>query len=71
MSVRGKKLRLGLSTFLRQYARKSVQGYDPNDRAYDRRIERLVRGMRPEVLDRLLRDEAGPPRPTRKATKRK
>ncbi|PYR65334.1 MAG: hypothetical protein DMF87_18135 [Acidobacteria bacterium] len=61
MILRGKKLRLELGTFLRQYARKSVPGWDPNDRTYGRKIERIVRRMDPEKLDRLLRDESDAP----------
>ena len=50
-------MRLELGTFVRQYARKKTAGHDPNDRKYDRQVERLVRTMPPDELDQLLRDE--------------
>jgi len=46
-----------VSRFLRQYARKAYPKYDPNDRSYSRTIERKVKQMRPEDLDRLIRGE--------------
>jgi len=55
MSNRGKKLQKELGAFLKQYARKAYRNIDPNDRRYDRKIERLVKRLRPEELDRLLR----------------
>ena len=42
--------------FAQQYARKAQPGLDPNDRSYDRRIEKEMKQMRPEILDALLRD---------------
>jgi uncharacterized protein (TIGR02996 family) len=50
-------LEADIGIFLRKYARKSQKTYDPNDRHYDRRIEQLVKRMRPEDLDRLIRGE--------------
>lgn len=32
-------------------------GSDPNDRHYSRKLEAEIKRMRPEDLDRLLRDE--------------
>lgn len=46
-----------LSTFVQQYARKAYPGMDPNDRRYDRNIEKKVRKMDPEELDYLLRED--------------
>jgi hypothetical protein len=43
-----------VAAFLRQYARKSHAGQDPNDRRYSREIERMVKRMRPEDFDALL-----------------
>lgn len=43
--------------FLHGYGRSSRKTVDPNDRSYDREVEQLVRRMRPEDLDRLMRDE--------------
>jgi uncharacterized protein (TIGR02996 family) len=43
--------------FLRQYARKAHRGHDPNDRHYSRAVERKVKRMKAEELDRLIRGE--------------
>jgi hypothetical protein len=47
-----------IGTFLREYGRQSRKrnGYDPNDRTYDRKVERIVKRMPPEDLDRIMRD---------------
>ncbi len=61
MAKRDKQqLRSRIAKFLRQYARKSGSRYarfDPNDRHYDREIEKLVKRLNPEELDRLLRED--------------
>ena len=46
-----------LTRFLQGYGRKRQKGQDPNDRHYDPRIERRIRQMKPEELDRLMRGE--------------
>jgi hypothetical protein len=46
-----------LTTFVQQYARKAYPNWDPNDRRYDRDVEKRVKRMRPEELDQLLRDD--------------
>ena len=46
-----------VATFIRQYTRKAAQNVDPNDRQYDRDIEQKIRRMRPEELDRLIRED--------------
>jgi hypothetical protein len=43
--------------FVDQYGRKAQKGIEPNDRAYDRNVEKTVKRMRPEQLDELLRDD--------------
>jgi hypothetical protein len=43
--------------FMAQYGRRAHKGHDPNDRSYDREIERSVRGMDPIELDRLMRED--------------
>lgn len=43
-------------TFIKQYARKAPKSGDPNDRSYDRSLQRRARRMRPEELDTLLRN---------------
>jgi hypothetical protein len=45
-----------LQLFVKQYARKRQRGVEPNDRTYDREVERLVQTMSPVELDALLRD---------------
>ncbi len=44
-------------TFLRLYGRKAQKGREPNDRPYDRVIERELRRRKPEELDRLVNGE--------------
>lgn len=46
-----------LIRFVQEYARKARPGLDPNDRSYDRGIEARIKRMRPEELDRLLRED--------------
>jgi len=43
--------------FIRQYGRKAQKNVEPNDRRYDRDVERQVRRMDPIALDRLLHDD--------------
>lgn len=52
-----KQLRNRIAVFLRHYERMAPPIAAPNDRRYDREIERIVRRMDPEELDRLIRDE--------------
>jgi len=57
MAKRDKKqLSNRIATFLRKYARKSDAHHDPNDRSYDREIEKIIKSMSPEELDRLMRE---------------
>lgn len=57
MSKRDRKqLANRIAVFVRQYGRKADSSFDPNDRAYDRRIEALIRKMSAEELDKLLRE---------------
>ena len=63
MSRRGKKLRQELGVFLRKYSRQSQSGQEPNDRSYDRQMERLIKQMKPEDLDALMRGEDEEPSP--------
>ena len=37
-----------LRLFVRQYARKAREGAEPNDRSYERDLERQVKRMRPD-----------------------
>jgi hypothetical protein len=43
--------------FVQQYGRKAHKGNDPNDRSYDRKVERAVKRMKPGKLDELLWDD--------------
>jgi hypothetical protein len=52
-----KKLASRISIFAKKYARRAHPGHDPNDRNYDRKIEKLVKRMKPEELDRIMRDD--------------
>jgi hypothetical protein len=52
-----KQLRDQLGLFIQQYGRKKNAGQDPNDRAYDRKLEKKIRKMDPMELDALLRDD--------------
>ena len=54
MNRRENKLRTEIAIFIKQYKRKAYPRFEPNDRAYDRKIERIVKRMKPEQLDELL-----------------
>lgn len=43
-----------LGIFLRKYRRKAPKGGEPNDRSYSRDVERRIKQMPPEELDRLM-----------------
>lgn len=64
MSRRRKKLQTGIGIFVKQYACKAHAGHGPNDRQYDRRIEAIIKRMKPEELDKLMNgyDEHEPPK---------
>ena len=59
MSKRGKKLRQEIRVFVQQYGRKANRNIDPNDRRYDRKIEALIKRMKPEELDEIMRGDDG------------
>jgi hypothetical protein len=46
-----------LGTFLHEYGRRAQKGQDPNDRIYDRDIEKQLRHIEPEDLDRMMHGE--------------
>jgi hypothetical protein len=54
-----------LGTFLRQYARRAQKGQDPNDRTYDREIEKELGRLKPKELDRLINGDDDERLPTR------
>ena len=44
--------------FLKQYARKkSKNGFDPNDRCYNRKFEEKLKRMKPEEIQELIDDD--------------
>jgi hypothetical protein len=57
MTKRKAKLRDEVITFLKQYERVRHPRHDPNDRRYDREVEKRVKNMDPEELDAILRGE--------------
>ena len=46
-----------MRSFVQQYGRKAQKRIEPNDRHYDRAVERRAKRMPPEALDALLNDE--------------
>ena len=52
-----KRLEGAIGSFVQQYARKRHAGHDPNDRRYDRNIEKKIRHMKPDELSRLMSDD--------------
>ena len=52
-----KALQARIGAFLQQYRRKAQKRQEPNDRQYDRRIEKIIRKLTPEELDTLLNSE--------------
>ncbi|MEM7635091.1 MAG: hypothetical protein AAF299_11060 [Pseudomonadota bacterium] len=51
-ALRAEELRL----FMKQVGRPAQKGIEPNDRNHDRTVAQKIKGMKPEVLDDLLRD---------------
>jgi len=54
MSKRKNKISGELGVFLQQYARKAHAGLDPNDRTYDRELEKKIKAMSAEELGELM-----------------
>jgi hypothetical protein len=50
------KLRGQLAIFVKQYSRKAQRGVEPNDRRYDRKMEKLMKSLTPEELSDLLNE---------------
>jgi hypothetical protein len=48
-----------LLIFVKQWGRKAQKRSEPNDRSYDRAVERRIKRMKPERLDDLIRDDSG------------
>ncbi len=56
MAYSKKQLRKDYGVFVKQIGRKREAGYDPNDRSYDRRIEEMLKKMRPEEIAELMEE---------------
>ena len=58
MAYNKKKIKTEYGVFVKRYARKkSKNGQDPNDRNYDRKLEEIIKRMKPEELAELLYDD--------------
>ena len=54
MACSKKKIKLSIGTFLRQYRRIRDTHVDPNDRHYDRKLEKIIKTVKPEDLSDLM-----------------
>ena len=54
MSKKIDKIRREFGSFKRQYERKAHAGWDPNDRSYDRKMERQIKNMDPTELSEIM-----------------
>jgi hypothetical protein len=50
-------LKSNIGQFVKEYGRKSQRGVEPNDRQYDRKVEKLIKRMDPKELSELLNEE--------------
>ena len=57
--------------FMQKYGRKAQRGVEPNDRRYDRDIEKVVKKMTPAELDKLLPGRRGRMTPDRRQPAKK
>ena len=46
-----------LRALIENYGRKAQKGVEPNDRRYDKELLKSIERMKPENLDRLLRED--------------
>ena len=46
-----------LRALIENYGRKAQKGVEPNDRRYDKELLKRIERMKPENLDRLLRED--------------
>ena len=46
-----------VSVFVQRYARKAQRGVEPNDRRYSREVEKALKQLKPDELDRLMHDD--------------
>ncbi|MCL2775711.1 MAG: hypothetical protein FWD71_20545 [Oscillospiraceae bacterium] len=59
MAYNKDKIKKNYDLFVKQYARKSkgINGFDPNDRRYDRKLEQIIKKMDPEKLYNILNED--------------
>ena len=57
MAYNKKKIESSIGIFIKQYRRKSDKHIDPNDRQYDRVLEKIIKKMKPEELSRIMHNE--------------
>jgi hypothetical protein len=57
VSKKRQKLQGEIARFLQQYGRKRQKGQEPNDRRYDKKIQREIDQLTPEALEGLLDGE--------------
>lgn len=58
MAYSKKKIKAEYGKFIKQYARKKPKnGYDSNDRSYDRKLEKIIKRMSPEDLQDLIDED--------------
>ena len=55
MDQRRQKLENRIAAFLRKYGRKAPKKGEPNDRRFDRKVQQMIRRMKPGELDELIR----------------
>jgi len=56
MAYNKEKIRKNYDLYIKANARKSSKrnGFDPNDRSYDRKLEKIIKKMKPEELYELI-----------------
>ncbi len=52
------RLKSNIGQFVKEYGRKAQRGVEPNDRQYDRKVEKLIKRMNPQELSKLLNEES-------------
>ena len=57
MSQCKRRLQSKIKPFLRGYGRSKQPGHDPNDRHYDRKLQKKLKKLDPIELDKLMHGE--------------
>ncbi|MHC1696116.1 MAG: hypothetical protein AB9835_12785 [Eubacteriales bacterium] len=58
MAYNKKKIESEMGKFFQQYRRKSNKSFDPNDRSYNRKLEKIMKRMKPEDLSKIINDDS-------------